>query len=436
MAGIVKKLAHGARLESPTGRSRLKRGRAPHWKTLEEGKSHIGYQCWKGDDAGRWLLRRYIGKHISAKNKLVPDYRLETLGRADDSAEADGERVLSYAQAEAKARSIIGKPQATTGPLTVRMAWDAYLESKRHAGKPVDDLISRGAVHILPELGDLVVEKLTTQKLRQWLSSMAAMPAQKRPKDGKPQYRTKPANDDAIRARMNTANRVLGTLRAVLNFAHAEGLVTSCDAWGKKLKPFANVQAARLRYLSTAEAKRLINASDPNFRPLLRAALETGCRYGELARLKVQDFNPDTGKVAIWKSKSGKQRHVVLTEQAVEFFAQHCAGRANGELMFRHANGNGWKKSEQARPMQVACERARIKPAISFHILRHTWASLAVMAKMPLIVVASNLGHTDTRMVEKHYGHMATSFIDEQIRAAAPRYGASPSSPVVPIRRS
>jgi integrase len=52
--------------------------------------------------------------------------------------------------------------------------------------------------------------------------------------------------------------------------------------------------------------------------------------------------------------------------------------------------------------MAEAC--AKIDPEISFHVLRHTWASLAVMADVPLLVVARNLGHADTRTVEKHYG--------------------------------
>ena len=65
----------------------------------------------------------------------------------------------------------------------------------------------------------------------------------------------------------------------------------------------------------------------PEFRPLVRAALETGCRYGELIRLEVHDFNPDAGTVAIHKSKSGKARHVILTPEGAEFFRQHCAGR-------------------------------------------------------------------------------------------------------------
>jgi integrase len=66
--------------------------------------------------------------------------------------------------------------------------------------------------------------------------------------------------------------------------------------------PFRDVEVARVRYLTVAEATRLINASDQEFRPLVRAALETGARYGELTRLEVSDFNVDAGTVTIRKS--------------------------------------------------------------------------------------------------------------------------------------
>ena len=56
------------------------------------------------------------------------------------------------------------------------------------------------------------------------------------------------------------------------------------------------------------------------------------------------------------------------------------------------------------------------------------------MAGVPLLVVARNLGHVDTRMVEKHYGHLTQSFITEAIHASAPRYGGKVSKRVVPLR--
>jgi integrase len=54
------------------------------------------------------------------------------------------------------------------------------------------------------------------------------------------------------------------------------------------------------------------------------------------------------------------------------------------------------------RPIEAASERAKISPTVNFHCLRHTWASHAVMNGVSLMVVARNLGHVDTRMVEKH----------------------------------
>ena len=166
----------------------------------------------------------------------------------------------------------------------------------------------------------------------------------------------------------------------------------------------------------------------------MRAALETGARYGELIRLEVADFNADAGTVHIRRSKSGKDRHIILTAEGAEFFKSHCVGRGGHELMFRHEDGSVWKASEQGRPMAEAIEHAKITPAISFHILRHTWASHAVMNGVPLMVVAKNLGHADTRMVEKHYGHLAPSFIIDAIRAGAPRYGIAAGKRVLPLR--
>jgi integrase len=68
-----------------------------------------------------------------------------------------------------------------------------------------------------------------------------------------------------------------------------------------------------------------------------------------------------------------------------------------------------------------------------FHCLRHTWASLAVMAEMPLMVVARNLGHASTKMVEAHYGHLAPSYVRDTVRRSAPRFGFA-ASKVTPLR--
>jgi integrase len=186
--------------------------------------------------------------------------------------------------------------------------------------------------------------------------------------------------------------------------------------------------------LTVTEAKRLVNASDPDFRSLVQAALVSGARYGELASLRVVDFNPDSRTLHVRTSKSGKGRHIVLTDEGATLFEHLAAGKPGDSFLLTKADGSSWKAAHQARPMAEACGRAKIAPPISFHCLRHTWASLSVMAGGPIMVVARNLGHSDTRMVEKHYGHLAPSYVADAIRAAAPRFDIKPNRKVLSLR--
>jgi integrase len=387
---------------------------------------HIGYRRLKGRKgrpavAGTWVARHYVGGR---------SYVVEKIGVADDFSDADGTIILSFAQAQDKARTrMVRRAQSANGvayPLTVRAAIEAYLEFLEADGKSVVDARHRANAHICPKLGDLEVSSLTPTTLRKWLANLARALPRARTKPGKPQqHRTFDGSEDAIRRRKSSANRTWTILRAALNHAFRDELVASDAAW-RKVKIFKGVDAARVIYLTVEQARRLINAADSEFRPLAQAALQTGCRYSELARLQVADFNPDTGTLAIRQSKSGKARHVVLTDEGVLFFRELTAGRRGSEIMLRKANGEVWRASHQLRPTAQACMHAKIDPPISFHALRHTWASHAVMNGVPLLVVAKNLGHADTRMVEKHYGHLAPSYIADAIRAGAPKFGFKP----------
>jgi integrase len=133
------------------------------------------------------------------------------------------------------------------------------------------------------------------------------------------------------------------------------------------------------------------------------------------------------------QSKSGKARHVVLADEGRRFFETLTVGRPGDALMLTHPDGLAWGPSHQIRPMAEACRAASIAPAAGFHTLRHTAASHLVMSGVPLNVVAHNLGHADTRMTERHYSHLAPSYIAETIRKFAPEYGTAGDSNVVLI---
>jgi integrase len=188
-----------------------------------------------------------------------------------------------------------------------------------------------------------------------------------------------------------------------------------------------------VRYLTVAEAQRLIYSCERGFRELVQAALATGARYGELIALRVADFDPDACTLTVRMAKNGRGRHIILLDEGVKLFKSLAAGKPGNALLLAKPDGEPWKRTQQTYHMAQACARAGIDPPIGFHQFRHSWASLAVMNGMPLMVVARQLGHADARMVEKHYGHLAPDYVYQAIRAGAPKFGIEPDRKVASI---
>src|SRR5262249_55757817 len=115
-----------ASLESRTARSRLKVRHKPYFRLIEPGL-HLGYRRLNSGP-GTWVVRRYSGKGYAVKN-LRTDNGAIVL--ADDYADADGTHVLSFAQAQQKARA----RQLRSGSLTVSDVLDDYLQFLEGEGR-------------------------------------------------------------------------------------------------------------------------------------------------------------------------------------------------------------------------------------------------------------------------------------------------------------
>jgi hypothetical protein len=121
--------------------------------------------------------------------------------------------------------------------------------------------------------------------------------------------------------------------------------------------------------------------------------------------------------------------------QTPELVERLTAGRSPNDVLLRRHDGLGWKRAEQLRPMRGACARAGIAPAVGFHVLRHTHASILAMRAVPMAVIARQLGHSDTRMTERHYAHLAPNYVADTIRASFPRLTETKSPNVMRIGR-
>lgn len=414
-----------ARLETWEQRSSLKSKRR-YFRDIGDGIA-LCYRRGGPNRGGTWAarIRGTEGR-----------YSLRTLGLTDDFLQANGESVLTYRQACAKAVQ-----EAKRGPApsyTVGQALDDYLVWFREHRKSVEETEASIEAHIRPELGERPVASLTATELKAWRDKLARQKARKRTGIGKAQGHKKDREsseerEEAKRARRATVNRILAVLKAVLNKAFEDEHVPDDKAW-RRVKPFEKVDVPRVRFLTAGEAVRLMNGCSPAFRQLLRGALLTGARYGELTRLTVGDFNPTTAQVFIAPSKSGKARYVPLNAAGVELFKTITVGRTAKAPMFVHGEGLSWGKNHQQRPLLAACKQAKITPPLRFHELRHSYASALAQAGADLLTISKLLGHADTRITSRHYTHLCDKTLANTVNALLPDFGATEPINVAAIR--
>jgi integrase len=365
----------------------------------------------------------------------LPDrrvYREERIGTADDYQDADGVEVLSFAQAQQTALQHARTATETDAGLhyTVDDAVRDYLQHQHLHRKGASDTEVKLKAYVLSDgspLAGVELAELTPEHFDKWVRWALARHQRRKAKrnsgrtggNAAKEAATGPDVGDLPRRRKSTLNRVIGALKACLNHAHEQHKVPSDIAW-RRLKKFKGVDAARVRWLTEAEAKRLRNACPVPFRRLVEAALLTGMREGELLALRVRDIDLRSGTVLVAASKAGTHRRVHLTDEGKSFFAALIRGKTEGGTVFLRGDGTPWHRVAVIRMMQDACAAGRVEPRATFHELRHTFASWLAQNGVPLAFVAQALGHRDTRMVEKHYGHLAPSQVAAAIQANLP----------------
>lgn len=206
----------------------------------------------------------------------------------------------------------------------------------------------------------------------------------------------------------STINRRLAALSACLRVAVKE------YGWLQK-NPVPNVtrlpdSKGRERFLSDAERIALLAACDASpcepLGPMVRLALATGARKGELLGLDWQHVSLDRRTVRFVDTKNGESRTVPLAAPALEVLKKWKRGRIVRGTVFPFVI-DGMEK-----PWREARDAAGLTD-FRFHDLRHSAASYLAMSGASLMDIAAILGHKTLAMV-KRYSHLS-----EQHTAAA-----------------
>ncbi|WP_101048242.1 tyrosine-type recombinase/integrase [Macromonas nakdongensis] len=205
-----------------------------------------------------------------------------------------------------------------------------------------------------------------------------------------------------------TVNRYLATIRNLLRMARDEW--QWIDTFPKiRLLPG---EVERDRWLTREEAERLIRCCPPHLAALVRFALATGCRAGEITGLEWNRVDLNRKTAWLNQTKNGTPRGVPLNEDAIEVLREQIGKHLRfcftylGQPLRADVTNTAWHN---------ALNKAGIED-FRFHDLRHTWASWHRQAGTSCDEL-KDLGGWKTRSMVDRYAKFAT----ENLLSAATR---------------
>lgn len=174
-----------------------------------------------------------------------------------------------------------------------------------------------------------------------------------------------------------------------------------------RLPPYRKQQA---RTLTRKEIRQFLDAAPPGkYRVLFSLAYSSGLRVSEVCALKVADIDMQEHQIFIKDSKGGKHRTGVLSRKLAAEIKHYLAVQLPGTWLFpserrNYENLTLFPENKVQRPISARSvqreffllkERLGYQGAVTFHSLRHSFASHAVEYGMPLFSLQRLLGHRE-----------------------------------------
>jgi len=191
-----------------------------------------------------------------------------------------------------------------------------------------------------------------------------------------------------------TINRSLGCLKKALHMAWEAGLVPVDYSAHVKRLPENN---ARSVYLSVEQVNAIASHASESVRAAIWIALLTGARRGEICKLQAADIGADSILIHAGNTKTLRTRTVPIVPP-LRPWLKYLPLPINHEGI-----KTGFRRAREAAKM----------PAVHFHDLRHSCASILIASGCDLFTVSKILGHSSIKTTER-YSHME---IDQQRKA-------------------
>ena len=317
----------------------------------------------------------------------------------------DRQRAREHARAEA---------QRERRRLTLNEFAEEYLAWARTFRRGWQKEASRLRARILPALGNRYLDEITTEDIERFLASLR----------------------EGVRPLSNaTINRIVVTLGAMYTRALRGRLVPSHPVRGITRLPET---ARRVMVLSSGEEALVRDALPPALRPLFTVTINIGARWSELARLGWGDVDMLAGTVTIRESKNGTGRAIPLNHPALEALLDQTSRRHRpDDPSERVFDGVRYNTALRALARAATHATATLRDAgqdsgrlagLTWHILRHCFASRLVMAGVDLRTVQVLGGWRTLKLVER-YAHLSPQHLRQAVERIAPTGGLAMAAP-------
>lgn len=442
-------------LDSKDARRSLRVQGKPHYRQIDRGL-HLGYRKLKGKP-GTWVARFYAG---------AQQYQTKSIGVADDYSDADGTKILTYWQAQDKARESIKERTATgegttAAARTVEEALESYIaerdkrDSKRRGREIRSDAGARLRRYVLGQpargqqdaiepapLASVTLHALDDSDLLEWRADLP----------------------DTLAT--TTVHRLTNDLKAALNAAferHRKELPATLPAtikYGLKAEAHEDEDGGvrENQILTDSQVGLLIRAArevdaDGDIYRLVVVMAASGARFSQIARMRVRDCQPDKRRLLIPTSRKGKgskasHTTVPVGQDVIEALAPVVVGRKPGACLlernrYKQVKGGRWERAGRgpwqsssefnSKPWQAIRDRAGL-PEVIPYALRHSSIVRGLRQGLPTRLVAA-LHDTSVQMIERHYSRWIVDGLEElAAKAVVPLVPQDEGARVVPLR--
>ena len=332
---------------------------------------------------------------------------MEKAGRESRGMSASKANQLRVLRMTGKAPSNVARrqaekdrQQAELGRMTLSRLWDQYKAQKQDS-KSIRTDRSRFEKHIKPILGDMEprnIDALSIDRLR--LKLLKTLTPQ-------------------------TVQHVLELIRRLVNFGVKKHL---CEPLKFKIE-MPRVDNLKTETLTNEQLAKLLTTIDENPQyevagQMMKMALYTGMRRGEIFRLQWQDIDFERGFITIRESKGGKDTAIPLNGPARTLL--NGMDRSEKSLFVFPGKDNAEHRKEAKRGLNEIKKIAKLPDDFRpMHGLRHHFASALVSDGVDLYTVGRLLTHKSPNMTRR-YAHLS----DAALRRASERAGKLASSSV------